>query len=231
MGILSKSIRNRHDSPRNGQDVMSTWETNVSWKIQYDCTSEPFTKPTLSSTLINRMTTFTLGSKKQSITLDTFKHIIGDLATQLERVTTKVFRQSEAYSVVDDLSLEECKVFTDRWSEELKCLRSKYRSHLGKISNVERFRRSLEGLNIREDQFQKLTEAQKDFLWFIHILKSLPKSSVCQEGCARVELLNFYRQWKKGQLINMLPIIDFIMKTLLKEKDSILKRKLQHRSA
>lgn len=51
----------------------------------------------------------------------------------------------------------------------------KYLSH--QISNVERFRRSLEGLNIREDQFQKLTEAQKDFLWFIHILKSLPKVS------------------------------------------------------
>jgi len=36
---------------------------------------------------------------------------------------------------------------------------------------------SLEGLNTREDKVQKLTEAHKDFYWFIYILKSLPKVS------------------------------------------------------
>ncbi|XP_056116643.1 uncharacterized protein zgc:113314 isoform X1 [Rhinichthys klamathensis goyatoka] len=219
MRILSMLIQNLQESRRKGQDVM--WDTNIPSKVEveYDCMSEPFTKPQLSSTL------------KQSITMETFKHIITDLATQLDRVTTKVFGKSQAYNVVDDLSLEECEVFIVRWSEDLKCLRGKYRSHLGKIFNVERFKRSLEGLNTREDKVQKLTEAHKDFYWFIYILKSLPKSSVCREGCARVELLNLYRLWKKGQLISMLPIMDFIMKTLLKEKDSILKRRLQHRSA
>ncbi|XP_067266705.1 uncharacterized protein zgc:113314 [Chanodichthys erythropterus] len=180
--------------------------------------------------IVNKMM-LTLGLKKQSITLDTFKYIIRDLATQLDRVTTKVFGESKAYNVVDDLSLGECEVFIFRWSEELNRLHSKHRSHLGKISNVERFRRNLEGLNIRDDQVQTLTEVQKDFHWFIHILKSLPKSSVCQEGCTRKELLNLYRQWKKGHLNSMLPIMDFIMKTLLKEKDSVLKLRLQHRSA
>ncbi|XP_056116644.1 uncharacterized protein zgc:113314 isoform X2 [Rhinichthys klamathensis goyatoka] len=176
MRILSMLIQNLQESRRKGQDVM--WDTNIPSKVEveYDCMSEPFTKPQLSSTL------------KQSITMETFKHIITDLATQLDRVTTKVFGKSQAYNVVDDLSLEECEVFIVRWSEDLKCLRGKYRSHLG-------------------------------------------KSSVCREGCARVELLNLYRLWKKGQLISMLPIMDFIMKTLLKEKDSILKRRLQHRSA
>lgn len=169
--------------------------------------------------------------QRQNITLDTSKQIIRNLATQLDRVTTKVLGQSPAYNVVDDLSLNECKVFVVRWSEELKCLKSKYKSNHGKIFNDERFKRSLEGLNIREDQVQKLTEAQKYFHWFINILQSLPKSSVCLEECDRVELLNLYRQWKKGQLISMLPIMDFIMKTLLKEKDSSLKRKPQHRSA
>ncbi|XP_077071278.1 uncharacterized protein LOC143723160 [Siphateles boraxobius] len=218
MRILSKLIRNMQESPRNGHDVI--WETNIHSNIverEYDCMSEPFTKPLLSL--------------KQTITLDTFKHIITDLATQLDRVTTKVFGQSQAYNVVDDLSLEECEVFIVRWSEELKCLRAKYRGHLGKISNVKKFRRSLEGLNTRDHEVQKLTEAHKEFHWFIYILNSLPKSSVCQEGCARVELLNLYILWKKGQLISMLPIMDFIMRTLLKEKDSVLKRRLQHRSA
>ncbi|XDV30377.1 hypothetical protein PO909_033311 [Leuciscus waleckii] len=209
MRTLSKLIRNLEKSPRNGHDVM--WETNIYSKIveiKYDCMSEPFTKPNLSLT------------QKQTITMDTFKHITSDLVTQLDRVTTKVFGKFQAYNVVDDLSLEECEVFIVRWSEELKCLRAKYRRHLGKISYVKKCRRSLEGLNTRDHQVQKLTEAHKDFHWFIYILKSLPKSSVCQEGCAIVELLNLYRLWKKGQLISMLPIMDFIMKTLLKEKVS-----------
>ncbi|RXN06669.1 zinc finger MYM-type 1 [Labeo rohita] len=155
---------------------------------------------------------------KQSITsINTIKHIIRNLATEFDRITTEVLGQSQV-CVVDDLSLDECEIFIVTWSEEIKCLRSKYRSHLGKISKVERVRRSLEGLNIRKDQDQKLTEALKDFQWFIHILKSLPKSSVCLEGCARIELLNLYKQWKKGQLISMLPIMDFVMKTLLEEK-------------
>jgi len=35
--------------------------------------------------------------------------------------------------VVDDLSLGECEIFIARWSEDLKCLRGKYRRHLGKV--------------------------------------------------------------------------------------------------
>ncbi|XP_016418419.1 uncharacterized protein LOC107748214 isoform X2 [Sinocyclocheilus rhinocerous] len=234
MGILSKSIRNLHDLPRNGQDVMSTWKTKIickTVKIEYDRTSEPFTKPELSTTIVNRLRN-TLGSKETFLqkqnTLDTFNIII-DLATQLNRVTAKVSGQSQAFKMVDDLSLEECKGFIFRWSKELKCLRSKYKNNMGKISTVEKFR-SLEALNIKKHQDQSLKDALKDFQWLIHILQSLPKSSVCQEGCARVELFNLYRQWKKGQLISMLPIMDFIMKTLLKEKDFILIQKPQHRS-
>ncbi|XP_073701204.1 uncharacterized protein [Garra rufa] len=220
MKISSKSIRNLQTSPGKGQDVMFTCKTNIHRKIgdiECDCTSEPFIKPHLSSTLVNKMIMHTLGSKKQSITLNTIKHIIRSLATEFDKITTKVLGQSQAY-VVDDLSLDECEMFIVRWSEELKCLRSKNGSHLGKMSSVERVRRSLEGLNIRKDQDQKRTEAQKDFQWFIRILQSLPKSSICLEGCARSELLNLYKQWKKGQLISMLPIMDFIMKTLLEEK-------------
>ncbi|KAK2904951.1 hypothetical protein Q8A67_006750 [Cirrhinus molitorella] len=233
MRISSKSIRNLQTSPGKGQDVMFTCKTNIHRKIvdmEYDCTSEPFTKPKMSSTLVNKMIMHTLGSKKQSITLNTIKHIIRSLATEFDKITTKVLGLSQAH-VVDDLSLEECELFIVRWSGELKCLRSKYRSHLGKISIVERVRRSLEGLNIRKDQDQKLIEAQKDFQWFLHILQSLPKSSMCLEGCTRIELLNLYKQWKQGQMISMIPIMDFIMKTLLEEKNSVLKLKLQHMSA
>ncbi|XP_056321428.1 uncharacterized protein zgc:113314 isoform X2 [Danio aesculapii] len=167
--------------------------------------------------------------QKENITMDAYKRIIKDLVIHLDRVTTKVFVNSPAYNVIDDLGLEECEVFVVRWSEELRNIQSEYRSHLDKISNIERLRRSLDVcLKTREDQIQKV---QKEFQWFIIILKSLPKSSVCQDGYSRTELLNLYRQWKKGQLISMLPIMDFIMKTLLKEKDSILKRKLQYKSA
>lgn len=58
------------------------------------------------------------------------------------------------------------------------------------ISNVERFRRSLEGLNIRDDQVQNLIEVQKDFHWFIHILKSLPKVSYDKKALL-LDLLSF----------------------------------------
>lgn len=214
MGITRKYIRNPKDSPTRVQD-------------ENDCMSEPFTKPRLSSKMVNKIKITLVPTEtflqKENITLDTYKHIIRDLVIHLDRVTTKVFVNSTACNVIDDLGLQECEVFVVRWSEELRNLRSEYRSHLDKISNVEKFRRNLDVcLETREDQ------VQKEFQWFINILKSLPKSSVCQDGYARIELLNLYRQWKKGRLISMLPIMDFIMKTLLEEKSSILKRKLQH---
>ncbi|XP_056321427.1 uncharacterized protein zgc:113314 isoform X1 [Danio aesculapii] len=220
MGIIRKYIRNLKDSPTRVQD-------------ENDCNSEPFTKPKLSCNMVNKMRNTLVSTEtflqKENITMDAYKRIIKDLVIHLDRVTTKVFVNSPAYNVIDDLGLEECEVFVVRWSEELRNIQSEYRSHLDKISNIERLRRSLDVcLKTREDQIQKV---QKEFQWFIIILKSLPKSSVCQDGYSRTELLNLYRQWKKGQLISMLPIMDFIMKTLLKEKDSILKRKLQYKSA
>lgn len=39
-----------------GQDVMSTWETKIvckTVKIEYDRTSEPFTKPDMSTTIVS----------------------------------------------------------------------------------------------------------------------------------------------------------------------------------
>ncbi|XP_059356765.1 uncharacterized protein zgc:113314 [Carassius carassius] len=87
MGIL-KCIRNQHDSPRKGRDVMSTWKTKTSCetvKIEYYRMSEPFIKPELSTTMVNRLRN-TLGSKETFLqkqnTLGIF-NIIKDLATQL----------------------------------------------------------------------------------------------------------------------------------------------------
>ncbi|TRY88162.1 hypothetical protein DNTS_026870 [Danionella cerebrum] len=117
--------------------------------------------------------------------------------------------------VTDDLCLEERKIFIGKWSNELRNLRSK--THKKKIFKVEKFRKSLESLHFREIQTQKETEIQKDFQWFVQILKSLPKSSVCQEGGSKTELLNLYKRWKKGELVSILPIMNFIMKTILQE--------------
>ncbi|XP_065107814.1 uncharacterized protein [Paramisgurnus dabryanus] len=218
-------------SLQKGQDAMFLWEGNVSQKngqTNCDCSSEDFNKPKLSYAFVNRMKV-TICSKnklqqKQSITLDSSKHIIIDLATQLDRIT-KVSGISLASILVDDLCLKDCTSFIFRWSEKLKCLKS---TNKAKVYSTARFRCS-EGMKFYTDQ--TLTEDHKDLLWWIHILQSIPKSSVCQEGSARVELLNLYSQWKKGQLKNMLPIMDFIMRALLKEKGSILKQMLQHRSS
>lgn len=148
------------------------------------------------------------------------------LATQLERITAKVSGISLQHLVVENLSFVDCKCFISKWSKELKCLKPKNKD---KVSYAERFRNCSEGLNVcKLFKDETLTEDQKDLLWWIHILQSFPKSSVCQDGCSRVELLNLYSQWKKGQLINMLPIMDFILRTLLTEKGSILKQNLQH---
>ncbi len=45
----------------------------------------------------------------------------------------QVSGQSQAFRMVDDLSLEECKGFIFRWYKELKCLRSKYKNNIGKV--------------------------------------------------------------------------------------------------
>lgn len=206
-------------SAQEGQDAMFLWEGNVSQKngqrSRCDCSSEDFSKPKLSSAFVNSLKTLTICSKnklqqKQSITLDSTKHIIIDLATQLDRIT-KVSGISLASILVDDLCLKDCSSFIFRWSEKLKCLKS---TNMAKVYSTARFRCS-EGKVYKD---QTLTEDHKDLLWWIRILQSIPKSSVCQEGSARVELLNLYNQWKKGQLKNMLPIMDFIMRAILKEK-------------
>nr|XP_055071744.1 uncharacterized protein zgc:113314 [Misgurnus anguillicaudatus] len=152
--------------------------------------------------------------QKQSITLNSSQHIIVDLATELERITIKVSGLSLASIVVDDLCLEDCTSFILRWSEELKCLKSK---NIDKVYYTSGFKSCSEGLKVYTDR--TLTGDQKDLLWWIHILQSIPKSSVCQEGSARVELLNLYSQWKKGELKNMLPIMDFIMRALRYDTD------------
>lgn len=233
MGILFRNVQEGQ-----GQDAMSLRESNVSQQkgqTKCDCSSEDFNKPKLSSAFVIKMKTLnvTLYSKyklqQKQFTLDSSQHIIVDLATQLERITIKVSGISLASIVVDDLCLEDCTSFILRWSEELKCLKSK---NMEKVYYTSRFKSCSEGLKISKVYTdQTLTEDQKDLLWWIHILQSIPKSSVCQEGSARVELLNLYSQWKKGQLKNMLPIMDFIMRALLKEKGSILKQMLQHRSS
>ncbi|XP_056610787.1 uncharacterized protein zgc:113314 isoform X2 [Triplophysa dalaica] len=181
-----------------------------------DCSSEDFTKPTLS--LGNWMKMLKMGSEyelqqKESITLESSQQIIIILATQLERITAKVSGFCLQHLVVKDLSFVDCKCFISKWSKELKCLKLKNKD---KVSSAESFRNCSEELNIcKLFKGKTLTEDQKYLLWWIHVLQSFPKSSVCQDGCSRVELLNLYSQWKKGQLINVFPIIDFIMRKLL----------------
>ncbi|XP_036401440.1 E3 ubiquitin-protein ligase TRIM39-like [Megalops cyprinoides] len=67
-------------------------------------------------------------------------------------------------------------------------------------------------------QEQKLKEAQLILDQWAWSLQSLPKGSVCPEEDVSAVLQELEKQWKKGRLPNMLPVLEFIMWSLIQDQ-------------
>ncbi|KAL0985598.1 hypothetical protein UPYG_G00159270 [Umbra pygmaea] len=150
--------------------------------------------------------------EKDEFTLDESKHIIRDLATELKRVV-KIRNISLLTKVNDDSSCqEERQDFIIQWAEELK------HSTQTELVQTEKIQREKLYTQQVPDKEQQLKEANKIMSDWASNLQHMEQDSVSpgEEVCSVIQDLE--SQWKRGKLPNMLPVMDFIIWTVLQEK-------------
>ncbi|KAG7463518.1 hypothetical protein MATL_G00177340 [Megalops atlanticus] len=209
--------------------------------------SQPFIKPNLSLNQIKhfaeKLVMKILPQKPQSASrsaveepqsLDESKRIIKDLAFQLDRVSQHKSRAVLLRVAEDSCSLQECQHFILQWAEELRHLPQRQhlhseltqtdQMHEGECSSQTSSEYGRPDLQQQTPdhcspaQDQKLKKAQLILDQWAQNLLSLPKSSVCPGEDVSAVLQKLEKQWKKGQLPNMLPVLEFIMWSLIQDQ-------------
>ncbi|XP_036401441.1 E3 ubiquitin-protein ligase TRIM39-like [Megalops cyprinoides] len=156
--------------------------------------------------------------------LDESKCIIRDLALQLDRVSQHKSRAVLLSVTEDSCSLQECQHFILQWAEELRNLPQRQQISEGECSSqtsLDYRRPDLQHEapdNCSPAQEQKLKEAQLILDQWAWSLQSLPKGSVCPGEDVSAVLQELEKQWKKGRLSNMLPVLEFIMWSLIQDQ-------------
>ncbi|XP_071210484.1 E3 ubiquitin-protein ligase TRIM39-like isoform X2 [Salvelinus alpinus] len=200
----------------------------------YDCCSEPFGKPNLSFYQIiarqlkkchilfnylkgpSRITTL---ETSQSPSLDKCKDIIRELATELHRISK--YQDNFTSSHEDGYSLAECQQFILQWAEELSILP---KISVGQSrSSPKALRTCWEDYEVEErtspkEAERRLAEAQRIVSEWAAGLQSRKQDSVCPGEDVCLVLQDLEGQWKRGKLPNMLPVMDFLIWTVLQEQ-------------
>ncbi|KAL0985599.1 hypothetical protein UPYG_G00159280 [Umbra pygmaea] len=215
---------------RVGGSYGSFGNTYKKEKNKRTCSSQPFNKPSMSfykktERLMGKVLKF-LGAdqEKDEITWDESKRIIRDLATELKRVV-KIRNISLLTKVNDESSCqEERQDFIIQWAEELKPSTQTEQVPTGEIQR--------DNIHTQQvpDKEQKLKEAYKIVSDWASTLQNMDSVSPGEEVCSVIKDLE--SQWKRGKLPNMLPVMDFIIWTVLQEhpyEGSIAKQWLKKR--
>ncbi|KAM9447868.1 butyrophilin subfamily 3 member A1-like isoform 2-T21 [Salvelinus alpinus] len=183
----------------------------------YDCHSEPFGKPDLSFYQgPSRITTL---ETSQSPSLDECKAIIRELATELHRISK--YQDNFTTSHEDGYSLAECQQFILQWAEELSILP---KISVGQSrSSPKALRTCWEDYEVEERTSPKeaegrLADAQCIVSEWAAGLQSRKQDSVCPGEDVCLVLQDLEGQWKRGKLPNMLPVMDFLIWTVLQEQ-------------
>ncbi|KAG7463519.1 hypothetical protein MATL_G00177350 [Megalops atlanticus] len=181
------------------------------WKKQTPraASSQPFIKPKLS--LNQKPQSAPRSAVEEPQSLDESKRIIRNLALQLDRVSQHKSRAVLSSVTEDSCSLWECQHFILQWAEELRNLPQ--RQQVTARTKQEKFEHPCSPA-----QKQKLKEAQLILDQWAWSLQSLPKGSVCPGEDVSTVLQELEKQWKKGQLPNMLPVLEFIMWSLIQDQ-------------
>lgn len=141
-------------------------------------------------------------SQKEDYSLDESKRIIRDLSAELTRVLQ--IRDVSFLTRVSETgcSVEEGQDFILLWAEKVK--------HSEERQLVD---------HQPLDKEQRLKDARKvmsDWAWK---LKNMDQNSLCLGKDVCSVLQDLERQWKRGHLPNMLPVMDFIIWSILQEHD------------
>ncbi|KAG5282928.1 hypothetical protein AALO_G00036260 [Alosa alosa] len=184
---------------------------------RFDSCSQPFGKPSISERCVGvslRFCTKSLSfqSKKNTVlTTDQNKHLIKKVAKEMNRISEDKVTCLLTSINEDYMSLNECRSFILQWAAELRSipsLKDRTTPERGQCHNTRQ---------ITSTQKDELMEARTILSEWAASLKSLPKGSVCAAEDVRSVLEDLGRQWKRGQLPNMLPALDFIMRSVLQE--------------
>ncbi|KAL0985601.1 hypothetical protein UPYG_G00159300 [Umbra pygmaea] len=205
-----------HTNERIGGSYGSFGNTYKKEENKRRCSSQPFNKPSMSfyknrDGLMGKVLKFLGGDQeKDEFTLDESKCIIRGLASELKRVVK--IRNSLLTKVNDDSSCqEERQDFIIQWAEEIKLSTQTEQVPTGKIQRDKLHTQQV------PDKEQKLKEANKIVSDWASNLKNKEQDSVTpgEEVCSVIKDLE--SQWKRGKLPNMLPVMDFIIWTVLQE--------------
>lgn len=223
---------------RFGASFGSLWRVSNIENSPRTCHSQPFLNPNMSLnkelslterfkkqvfTLLALKKGFNNDKEKNDYTMDESKLVIKELSAELNRVVQT--RDSSFLTRVSDdaSSLEERQDFILQWAEEL----------MHATDTEQSFEEQKRATNPEKpDKEQKLTEARavlSDWAWK---LKGMDQDSVGLGEDVRLVLKDLERQWKRGRLSSMLPLMDFIIWSMLQEHEhegSIAKQWLKNK--
>ncbi|XP_041699391.1 E3 ubiquitin-protein ligase TRIM21 [Coregonus clupeaformis] len=190
------------------------------------CSSQPFAKPVMSLRKFAKVKEYLMrktlellaqvkgtDTEKDDFTFDESKLIIRELAAKLSWV---VPIRNISLLCEDGSCQEERQDFILQWAEELNQSPQTGQTPAGEIT---RDRRSEEPLDQQiPAKEQKLKEASKTLSNWARTLDGMEQDSVClgEDVCSVLQDLE--RQWKRGKLPNMLPVMDFIIWSMLQEQ-------------
>ncbi|KAI4896962.1 hypothetical protein NFI96_017928 [Prochilodus magdalenae] len=198
------------------------------------CNSEPFLKPKLGLTKLKDLLFKKIQAKVQKgiyndpeqteFSMEDSKKIIRELAVELNRLFPLRELAILSEERDDKVHQEESQTLVLQWADELSCLQQKQKQ--GAIQMPEDLKTTASHEDSQNlDKEQRLKDANTILSDWTRKLRS--KESVQLREEYKAVLQDLCKQWKKGQLYSILPIVDFLIRILLQEnqnQESILKQ-------
>ncbi|XP_058874815.1 E3 ubiquitin-protein ligase TRIM39-like [Acipenser ruthenus] len=167
--------------------------------------------------------------------LEECRHSIMELAKELNRVVKNSAIPTHVSSE-DTCSLEECCCFIMKWADELDKLVQQSQS-AGQVETRKgaqlRNKEDLpgpegeelsegagqnKGEELNQEEEQRLKDGHDIIMQWARELKTVPENSVSAGEAVEQGLAELVKEWKRGKLSNILPIMEFIMWALIKEE-------------
>ncbi|XP_058867797.1 E3 ubiquitin-protein ligase TRIM7-like isoform X3 [Acipenser ruthenus] len=170
--------------------------------------------------------------------LEECRHSIMELAKEMNRVL-KNSAIPTPVSSEDTCSLEECRCFIMKWAGELDKLvqTPKQSQSAGQVETRKgaelRNKEDLpgpegeelsegagqnQGEELDQEEEQRLKDGHDIIMQWARELKTVPENSVSAGEAVEQGVAELVKEWKRGKLSNILPIMEFIMWTLIKEE-------------
>ncbi|XP_056145903.1 E3 ubiquitin-protein ligase TRIM39-like [Lampris incognitus] len=218
----------------------STWKQNTNCRT---CNSQPFVKPEFcihkSTKLQERLREkfFRLfpwakaGKEPKEFCLDESRLILTVLAAELDRIMQTGKHSLSAKITEERFCSEERQAFILQWADDVR-LANTQETGGGMCCPTNRYlmEEKMKDADQITDTEQRLTEARMVLNAWALSLKDRQQVSVCLDEDVCGVLQDLQKQWKKGKLANMLPVMDFIIWNLLQDTQECSAAEQWHRS-